>query len=99
MAKIEAGETIIVVLREPREKIWGVLDETDSAGIYVRGIDLNAVDDWVRALVNGDPFFGMSDYFFPMWRVERVIRDESSGEIPSMAEQFRQKTGLEILTL
>jgi hypothetical protein len=99
MAKIEAGETIIIVLREPREKIWGILDETNSAGVYMRGIDLNAFDDWVKALVNREPFFGMSDYFFPMWRVERVIRDEPSGEIPSMAEQFQQKTGLEILTL
>jgi hypothetical protein len=38
----------------------------------------------------------MSDYFFPMWRVERITRDERSGEIPSMSEQFEQRTGLKI---
>ena len=50
----------------------------------------------MTAVANDEPFFGMSDYFFPMWRVERITRDERSGEIPSMAEQFEQKTGLKI---
>lgn len=100
MAKIEIGETIIIVLREPREKIWGVLAaEIDSAGVYLRGIDLNAFDDWTRALTTGEPFFGLSDYFFPMWRVERITKDESSADLPSMAEQFQQRTGLQIFDL
>jgi hypothetical protein len=38
----------------------------------------------------------MSDYFIPMWRVERVARDESSGDIPSMTEQFESRTGRRI---
>lgn len=96
MAKIETGETVILVMHSPREKIFGVLHEINASGAYVRGIDLNAFDDWTRAVVSGEPFFGMTDYFFPMWRVERITRDESSGEIPSMAEQFEQKTGLKI---
>jgi hypothetical protein len=96
MAKIETGETIILVMHSPREKIFGVLHEIDASGAYVRGIDLNAFDDWTRAVVSGEPFFGMNDYFFPMWRVERITRDERSGEIPSMAEQFEQKTGWKI---
>jgi hypothetical protein len=32
----------------------------------------------------------MSDYFLPMWRLERMMRDDGS---PSMAEQFEQRTG------
>jgi hypothetical protein len=96
MAKIETGETVILVMHTPREKIFGVLHEINASGAYVRGIDLNAFDDWTRAVVSGDPFFGLTDYFFPMWRVERITRDEPSGEIPSMAEQFEQKTGLKI---
>ena len=96
MAKIETGETIILVMHTPREKIFGVLHEINASGAYVRGIDLNAFEDWTRAVANDEPFFGMSDYFFPMWRVERITRDERSGEIPSMAEQFEQKTGLKI---
>jgi hypothetical protein len=38
----------------------------------------------------------MQDYFLPMWRVERLTRDESTPEIPSFADQFRQKTGFEM---
>ncbi|MDQ3801818.1 MAG: hypothetical protein M3384_20535 [Acidobacteriota bacterium] len=96
MAKIETGETVILVMHSPREKVFGVLHEINAAGAYLRGIDLNAFDDWTRAVAGGEPFFGMSDYFFPMWRVERIARDEQSGEIPSMAEQFERKTGLKI---
>ena len=97
--KIESGEVVIIVLHSTREKIFGVLQEINSAGIFLRGIDLNAFDDWTRAIANNEPFFGMNDYFFPMWRVERITRDEPSGEIPSMAEQFEQKTGLQVFDL
>jgi hypothetical protein len=96
MAKIEVGEIVILVMHSPREKVFGVLHEINAAGVSVRGIDLNAFDDWTRAIVNDEPFFGMSDYFFPMWRVERLTRDEHSGEVPSMNEQFEQRTGLKI---
>ncbi len=99
MSKIEAKTSVILVLHSPREKIFGVLQEINSSGIFLRGIDLNAFDDWTRAVVNNEPFFGMNDYFFPMWRVERITRDESSVEIPSMAQQFEMKTGLQVFDL
>ena len=99
MAKIESGETIIIVLREPREKILGILGKINQAGIYMRGLDLNAFDDWTQAIVRNEPFFGMSDYFFPMWRVERITRDESFAGLPSMSEQFEQKTAQRIFDL
>ena len=96
MAKIETGEIVILVMRGPREKVVGVLHEINAAGVFVRGIDLNAFEDWARAVANDEPFFGLSDYFFPMWRVERVTRDERDGEIPSLGEQFEQRTGWKI---
>jgi len=96
MAKIEIGEIVILVMHSPREKVFGMLHEINAAGVSVRGIDLNAFDDWTRAIANDEPFFGMNDYFFPMWRVERMTRDERSGEIPSMTEQFEQRTSLKI---
>jgi hypothetical protein len=96
MAKIEIGEIVILVMHSPREKVFGVLHEINAAGISARGIDLNAFDDWTRAIANDEPFFGMNDYFFPMWRVERLTRDERSGEIPSMTELFEQRTKLKI---
>lgn len=93
--KLESGESVIIILHQPREKVVGILHEISAAGVFVRGIDLTYFDEWTRAIANSEPFLPMQDYFFPMWRVERMSRDESSFETPSMADQFRQRTGLE----
>jgi len=90
---IESGAFVILVLHSPREKCWGMLEEINAAGVFLRGLDLNAFDDWVRAIAHDEPFLGLSDLFFPMWRVERLSRDESAGGVLSLAEQFEQRTG------
>lgn len=90
---IQQGAAVVLVLHTPREKCWGVLEEISAAGISLRGLDLNAFDDWVRAVAHDEPFMGLADLFFPMWRVERVARDESAGGVLSLAEQFEQRTG------
>jgi hypothetical protein len=94
--KIESGEIVIVILQNPREKVLGVLHEISAAGIFLRGIDLNYFDEWIKAIKNDEPYLPMQDSFYPMWRVERISRDESSHGLSSMAEQFNQKTGLQI---
>lgn len=99
MNSIEAGSAVVVVLHTPREKCWGVLGEITAGGVFMRGVDLNAFDDYTRSVKNDEPFMGLGDQFFPMWRVERISRDESSGGVPSMAEQFEQRTGRSILDL
>ena len=91
--RIKEGSAVILVLHSPREKCWGVLDRVSAAGVFLRGLDLNAFDDWVRAVTHDEPFMGLSDLFFPMWRVERLSRDESSGGVPSLTEQAEQRTG------
>jgi hypothetical protein len=91
--KLEPGDIVVTVLQNPREKIVGVLEEITAAGITMRGIDLSYFDDWSRSIAAGEQHLAMSDVFIPMWRVERISRDESSGGIPSLAEQFEQRTG------
>lgn len=91
--KIETGETVIVILHTPREKLLGVLDEINSAGISVRGIDLGYFDDWCTSIAAGEQYLPMSDYFLPMWRVERIVRDEAALGALSMSDQFEQRTG------
>ena len=91
--KFQSGDSVITTLHSPREKLLGVLDEINSAGVTLRAIDLTYFDDWVRSITAGEPYLPMNDYFLPMWRVERVTRDESSSDIPSMAEQFEKRTG------
>lgn len=96
MRGILPGAPVIVVLHSPREKSWGILDEITSAGVFLRGLDLNSFDDWLRAVVHDEPFVGVSDQFFPMWRVERLSRDEGTGGIPSLYEQVAQRTGRKV---
>lgn len=94
--KYQAGDSVILILQNPREKVFGVIDEINTAGITIRGIDLEYFEDWSRAIANGEPHLAMSESFFPMWRVERMTKDKSSGQIPSMEEQFEERTGLKL---
>jgi hypothetical protein len=91
--KFSSGDSVVIVLREPREKLLGILDEITVAGITVRAIDLSYFDEWARSISAGEPYLPMDDYFLPMWRVERVARDEANQTIPSMADQFETRTG------
>lgn len=96
MSKIQDGDVVLLVLHTPREKCWGVLGEVSAAGVFIRGIDLNSYDDWLRSIANNEGYFGLTDQFFPMWRVERMSRDESTAGIPSLVQQFEQRTGRKI---
>jgi len=91
--KIDAGDIVIAVLHSPREKLLGVVNEISPSGITIRSIDLGYFDDWCRAITAGEAHLSMSDNFFPMWRIERVTRDESSDDVPAMWEQFETRTG------
>ena len=93
MKRIENGEPVVLVLHTPREKCWGMLDEISAAGVFLRGLDLNSFDDWVHSIVHDEPFVGLNDLFFPMWRIERINRDETSGAIPSLSLQVEHRTG------
>lgn len=94
--KLETGESVILILQNPREKLVGILHEINAPGIFLRAIDLGYFDEWMSAIKNDEPFLPMQDYFVPMWRVERLTRDESSPEMPSMTEQFNRKTGFDL---
>lgn len=94
--KIEPGESVIIILHGPREKLFGILHEITAAGVYFRGIDLNYFDEWMRAIANGEQYLPMQDYFLPMWRVEKLTRDEASAGLLSLADQFSQRTGLNL---
>lgn len=91
--KIEAGDVVVAVLHSPREKLLGVLNEISPAGITIRSIDLSYFDDWCKSITAGEVYLGMNDNFFPMWRVERISRDEGTDELPSMTDQFESRTG------
>lgn len=95
-AGIVAGSPVIVNLHSPREKLWGMLRELNAAGVFVRGIDLNTFDDWLRMVVRGERNMSLTHVFLPMWRVERVALDESVDDIPSLAAQFYSRIGITV---
>jgi hypothetical protein len=93
---IAQGRPVIVYLHSPREKMWGLLTELSATGVFIHGIDLNTFEDWTMMLVRGERNIGLSHVFFPMWRVERIVLDETVDDIPSMADKFYARVGLTI---
>lgn len=91
--KFDQGDVVIAVLHSPREKLLGVLDGIEAAGVTMRSIDLGYFDDWCRAIASGEQHLEMTDSFYPMWRIERISRDESTDDMSSMADQFETRTG------
>lgn len=91
--KFDSGDVVIAVLHSPREKLLGVLDSIEAAGVTMRSIDLGYFDDWCSSIVAGEAHLEMNDNFYPMWRIERISRDESTDDLPSMADQFEARTG------
>jgi hypothetical protein len=89
---------VVVSLHSPKERIWGELLEMNTAGVTLRGIDLNSFDDFIRQVRDpeGD-LVGLPTVFFPMTRIERIALDEARGSVPSLAETFQQKVGQGLL--
>jgi hypothetical protein len=91
---IVPGTPVLVYLHSPRERVFGLLLSLQTAGVAVRGIDLASLDDWIRQETRGDsPGLGPVTVFYPMSRVERVERDETVGDLESIADRFRRLTG------
>ncbi|MBK9156005.1 MAG: hypothetical protein IPM25_17640 [Chloracidobacterium sp.] len=91
--RIEIGDSVVAVLHSPREKLLGLVQDLTPTGLFIRGVDLGYFDDWCRSIAAGEQYLPMSDYCFPMWRIERLVRDEPTNDSPSMAETFEQRTG------
>jgi hypothetical protein len=94
---LSAGDAVIVYLQVPKEKVWGLLVSLGTAGIVVRCIDLAAFDDWMRQEARRDePYLGLSTVFYPMNRVERVERDQTTGPVISYSDRFAREVGLSV---
>jgi hypothetical protein len=91
---LDPGTPVLVYLHSPREKIFGALVSVAPAGVSVRGLDLLSLEDWIHQEARGETSgLGLASVFYPMWRVERIERDESVGELEGLADRFRRLTG------
>ncbi len=88
------GTPVLVYLHSPREKIFGALVSLAPSGVTLRGLDLLSLEDWMRQEARGETSgLGLASVFYPMWRVERMERDESVGELEGLADRFHRLTG------
>jgi hypothetical protein len=88
------GTPVLVYLHSPREKIFGALVSLAPPGVTLRGLAILSLEDWMRQEARGETSgLGLASVFYPMWRVERMERDESVGELESLADRFHRLTG------
>ena len=93
-ARLGPGSSVLLYLHDPPEKLWGVLRRLDATGVVLEGVDLGSFDDWVAQVERKEPsIVGPSVMFLPIGRLEKMLLDRSSGDLPSLAERFQQRTG------
>ena len=92
---MDPGSIIVLHLVEPSEKYWGALGSLTAAGVTLRAINLDSLDDWMRAIAYEEEAagLGLSTLFFPLRRVERMFLDEPVGGIESLSQMFERRTG------
>ena len=92
-AGIAPGDPVLLYLRDPQEKVWGVLRERDASGVTVEGMDLASFDAWMSQVERGEDGIVPSLLFFPMPRVERLLLDRGTPSLPALSEGFVRRTG------
>lgn len=90
----QAGDLVVLILREPRERLWGRLLGLEAPGIALRGLDLTPWEEVLGLVRTGETDqVALSTRFLPMHRVEAMYLDEASSGAPSLADTFLQRTG------
>ena len=94
---MKPNSIVVVSLQSPKESFFGRLVDILVSGVTVRGIDLNAFDDWVNH-INDHEESGLqpTTIFFPLHRVEKIILDEGIGAIPSLSDTFLARVGASV---
>ena len=87
------GNPVLLYLRDPSEKLWGLLRRLDGAGVVVEGLDLGSFDDWIAQLEGSDGSpLGPTVLFVPMSRVDKILLDRPSGDIPSLSARVERRS-------
>jgi hypothetical protein len=84
---------VVVTLGNPRDKCWGMILALTAEGLSLCGIELASFDDAIAVIKEGGPF-SPGVVFFPMHRIERIEMDLPDGDVPSLAQRFSERTGM-----
>ncbi len=90
---LKPPRVVVVYLKDPRERFWGLVRSLDGVGVLIQGVELDSFDGWVRQIANGATTPQLSTVFFPLLRVEKILLDAASGSIPSLAQHFEKRVG------
>ena len=91
---MKLNSIVIVNLHSPKERFFGRLLELATHGVTVRGIDLNAFEDWMDDITHREESgVQPTTIFFPLHRIDKIILDEGIGAIPSFSDTFLTKVG------
>ncbi len=97
---MRAGTFVILHLVNPTEKFWGQLEELLPMGVTLRGISVSSFDDWAGQVARGETGaesgLGLVTMFVPLFRVERMFRDEQVGVVESYRQRFARRVGREV---
>jgi hypothetical protein len=93
----ERSALVVLNLVNPKEKFFGVLLSLSTAGVTLRGINLDSFDDWIRQLARAEETnIDLMTMFIPLFRVERIFLDEPAGTIPSFGQRFEEVVGVSV---
>jgi hypothetical protein len=88
----DEGSVVLLTLHSPRQKCVGVLLRLAPAGVELRCVALESLEELARQIRAGEPAIAAT-VFFPMHRVERMELDEAAAELPSLAQSFAAQAG------
>ena len=92
------GQLVVLVAVNPRERVWGRLVGLESAGVAIRGMELGGWEANLALIRQGEAqHVSIGTRFVPMHRVESLYLDETVAGAPSMAELFRNGSGVDPL--
>lgn len=88
------GSIIVVYMKDPREKYFGVFYSLNSSGLLMKGLDLSSFDDFSRHASSGEQDCILpSSVFIPMGRIEKIYLDEGTENMPSLSVRFKKING------
>lgn len=92
----QSGQLVVMVLKDPRERVWGRLLGLEGAGVAIRGVDLHPWEEILALVRRGESDqVSLSTRFVPMHRLEMLYLDEASSGVSSLEDEFRRRTGQE----
>lgn len=89
---------VIAYLKDPKERIWGMLRCIDSSGLFMEGINIDSFDEWIHDVSKGESGkASLSRIFFPTSRIEKILMDEPTGDLPSLSQRFEEAVKISVM--